>query len=325
MKLPYFSVRSSIIIGALLLLYCCNSPSETESAIAAVPVDFEIVRFDKAFAKATPDDLPNLKQRFPDFFPVQYPDSIWVAKLNDTLQDQLEAEVMRTFPSEEDIREPLHSLFQHIQYYIPNFSPPTVITTTSDVDYRNPVILADSLLIISLDTYLGAQHPFYVDMPAYLSKNRVPEQLPQEVASAYARRYIARPRQRSLLAQMIYFGKELYLKDLWLPNTTPAQRIGYAEEELKWAEENEVEMWRYFVENEMLYSTDAKLLPRFISPAPFSKFYLEIDNDSPGMIGRYLGWQIVRAYMDAQEVTVTELLQTRAEEVFSNSKYKPAK
>jgi uncharacterized protein YjaZ len=84
-------------------------------------------------------------------------------------------------------------------------------------------------------------------------------------------------------------------------------------------------MWRYFIEKELLYSTDPKLGARFINPAPFSKFYLEIDNESPGMLGRYLGWKIVRAYMEKNDTDVQRLMITDAEEIFTNSKYKPKK
>ncbi len=84
-------------------------------------------------------------------------------------------------------------------------------------------------------------------------------------------------------------------------------------------------MWRYFIEKELLYSTDPKLGARFITPAPFSKFYLEIDNESPGMLGRYLGWKIVRAYMEKNDTDVQRLMITDAEEIFTNSKYKPKK
>tara|TARA_R100001480_G_scaffold47510_2_gene60588 strand:- start:96 stop:677 length:582 start_codon:yes stop_codon:yes gene_type:complete len=193
------------------------------------------------------------------------------------------------------------------------------------VDYNNKVILSDSLLILSLDNYLGTEHEFYGGIKKYIAQNLKESQLAPDVAEAYARQLVSKPRQRSLLAQMIFFGKELYLKDLWLPNTSDAEKIGYTEEQLAWATENEAEMWRYFVENEILYSTDAKLPARFISPAPFSKFYLEIDNESPGMIGRYLGWQIVRAYMKNNEVTVEQLLVKNANDLFTESKYKPKK
>ncbi len=146
-----------------------------------------------------------------------------------------------------------------------------------------------------------------------------------DVATSYSRQLISKPRQRNFLAQMMYFGKELYLKDVWLPDYSDAEKIGYTEAEMTWATENEVDMWRYFIENELLYSTDAKLPGRFINPAPFSKFYLEIDNESPGMIGRYIGWQIVRSYMKNNNVTVPQLMIKTPEEIFKNSKYKPEK
>ncbi len=124
---------------------------------------------------------------------------------------------------------------------------------------------------------------------------------------------------------MVYFGKELYLKDLWLPTTSDAEKIGYTEAQLEWAKANEADMWRYFVERELLYSTSAKLPIQFINPAPFSKFYLEIDNESPGMVGRYLGWQIVRSYMENNNASLEALFTMKAEELFEKSKYKPAK
>jgi len=75
----------------------------------------------------------------------------------------------------------------------------------------------------------------------------------------------------------------------------------------------------------MLYDTDQKLIPRFINPAPFSKFYLEIDNESPGRVGAWIGWQMVRSYMANNEVSLAQLLKTDAKEVFEKSKYKPKK
>jgi len=59
---------------------------------------------------------------------------------------------------------------------------------------------------------------------------------------------------------------------------------------------------------------------------PFSKFRLELDSESPGRLGRYVGWQIVRAFMDKNpEVTLTELLDIPADEIFKKSNYKPEK
>lgn len=58
---------------------------------------------------------------------------------------------------------------------------------------------------------------------------------------------------------MIYYGKEFYLKDLWFFNIFDVEKMGYIEEEMNWVVENEVEVWCYFIENELLYSIDVKL------------------------------------------------------------------
>ncbi|SRX54631.1 gliding motility lipoprotein GldB [Aequorivita sp. CIP111184] len=312
-----------VIFG--VLLFSCNNENKVEKEIEKIPINFEIIRFDREFAKATPADLPKLKTEYPAFFPKQYNDSIWIEKLNDTLQDQLESEVAKTFPKNEVFNEMLVTLFQHIKYYFPKFQTPVVVTTTSDVDYRNKVILSNNMLIIGLDNYLGSEHRFYEGIDKYISKEMKPSQIEPDVADAYARLYIQPPSKATFLGQIVYFGKNLYLKDLWLPNINDAEKIGYTEEEFQWAEENEEYMWRYFVEKELLYSTDSKLGARFISPAPFSKFYLDIDNESPGMLGRYLGWKIVRAYMENNDTDIQQLMITDADEIFTNSKYKPKK
>ncbi len=309
----------------IFLFGSCNNSDNLEKEIEKIPINIEIKRFDKAFSEATPAQLAELKNEYPLFFPKQFPDSIWVAKMKDTLQNELENEVVKAFPEDEKLEDVLVPLFQHIKYYFPEFETPLVIAATSDVDYQNKVILADSMLVIGLDNYLGSDHRFYEGIDKYVTKEMNASQIGPDVAEVYGRKYVSPPKDRSLLGQMIYYGKKLYLADLWLPDTPDFEKIGYTPEEFTWAQENEIYMWRYFVEKELLYSTDPKLGSRFINPAPFSKFYLEIDNESPGMVGRYLGWQIVKSYMENNNTSVQELMITDADEIFKNSKYKPKK
>ena len=200
-----------------------------------------------------------------------------------------------------------------------------MVTANSDVDYRNKIFIADNMLVISLDNYLGSDHFFYEGIPSYVVENMKESQIISDVASIYSQMYVPKIQSRIFLAQMIYYGRILYLKDLWLPNASDEVKIGYSQEKLKWIQENETEIWRNFVENEYLYSTNPKLVSRFIDPAPFSKFYLEIDNDSPGMVGRFIGWQIVKSYMDKNNVGLDKLLTISEEEIFKKSKYKPKK
>ena len=110
-----------------------------------------------------------------------------------------------------------------------------------------------------------------------------------------------------------------------IPFVSDADKIGYTREQLDWAISNESYIWRFFIEKELLYSTDSSLASRFINPAPFSKFYLELDSESPGRLGCYMGWQIVRSYMEHNNVGLMDMLQMDANEIFNNAKFKPRK
>jgi uncharacterized protein YjaZ len=106
---------------------------------------------------------------------------------------------------------------------------------------------------------------------------------------------------------------------------TEAKVIGYNEGQLQWAQISESDIWKYFIQNEMLYSNDPNLSERFIHDAPFSKFYLEVDKDSPGRIGTWFGWQIVNSFMENNKLSLQEMIVTDNEEIFKRSKYKPKK
>lgn len=294
--------------------------------VARIPLELEVSRFDQAFDRMEAADLPDLKSRYPYLFPEQYPDSVWLAKKADTLQQRLRSEVAREYPDFGDYARELELFFKHVKYYFPDTTVPRVVTLTTDVDYRNRVVLADSLLFIGLDNYLGPDHPFYENMDRYIAAGLDAGYLVSDVAAAFAQKVVPAPESRSFIAQLVYHGKVLYLKDRLLPMEGPAVKIGYSDEEMQWARENESQIWRYFIERELLYSTDRNLGPRFLDPAPFSKFRLEIDNESPGRIGRYMGWRIVQSYMESNpEVSLRQMLELPGVELFRESDYKPPK
>jgi len=47
---------------------------------------------------------------------------------------------------------------------------------------------------------------------------------------------------------MIYEGKKLYLEQQLLPKKSTADLLRYTDQQYAWAEANEPEIWRYFIE-----------------------------------------------------------------------------
>lgn len=309
----------------IVLLAACKQEDKTEQEIAKIPVDFKIERFDKLFYESKPEDLQLIKAKYPFFFPEGNEDSVWVNKLKNPLLRDLYNEVENKYKNTDKLQSDLSDLFARIQYYFPKYKTPRVVTLINEVDTEAKVIYADSIALISLDCYLGENHRFYVDFPDYQRVGFNENQILSDLVSSFSYGKILPPSDKTLLSIMVYYGKQLYLKDILLPNESDAAKMAYTENQIQWCKENEYQMWSYFVENKLLYEANIKNEFRFINDAPFSKFYLEIDNESPGRVGQWLGWQIVRSYMEHNKVSIEELLATDAKTLFEKSKYKPSK
>ena len=256
----------------------------------------------------------------------KYSDSVWLNKANDTIQQEVNEEVNKFFSDFTMIEEELYVLFQHITYYFPEIATPRIVTITNDVDYRNKVVIGKGLLIIALDTYLGEDHHFYAGIQKYLRQNFKKDQIVPDIAAVYAKNKVGPVRDRTFLGNMIAVGKELYVKNLLLPKMDEARKLGYTKAQYDWIVANEEEIWKFFIEKNLLYSTEKELLPRFLYPAPFSKFYLEeIDKEAPDRVAQCIGLWIVDAYMKNNNVSLQQLLITDPETIFNRSKYKPRK
>jgi len=109
----------------------------------------------------------------------------------------------------------------------------------------------------------------------------------------------------------------------FLPSLADSTLLGYDPQKLQWAHANEEFIWKYFVENQLLFSTDKNLMARFINQAPFSKFYLENDRDTPSEIGTYIGFQIVKSFVKNNAISLNNMLLMPNETLFKKSKYKP--
>lgn len=305
-----------------LFVMSCKNENKLEVDVSNINVDLKLARFDVDFYNSTPETLSNTKEIYPMFFPHDI-DSVWLNKIQNKDEQELFAETQKIYPNLSSLEKELEQLFQYIKYYDENFQEPVVISMLTNVDYENRVLFDSGLLLISLDCYLGATHEFYVDFPEYIRQNNREEHIIIDVANAIINKQMNPNNERSFINKMIYEGKKMVLLDAYLPNVSDREKIGYAQEKFDWATSSEEDIWKYFIERELLYNTNSKLNKRFLDTAPFSKFYLGEDNLSPGRIGVWIGWQIVRSYMENNDVSLPELLRTEEDIIFKKSKYKP--
>ena len=285
--------------------------------------DIEIIRFEKQFYSSDEKQLDDLIEKYPYLFPDQFPKSTWVNKINDPLEIDFYKNSLIEFKGYDFNSKKLKVIFNNAKSILPNFNTPKIITLISKSDFNDRIIYNGPYLFISLNLYFGSN--YYENIPKYISKNMNKSFIPNDIAFKISERYIKSKDDRTLLSNMILFGKILYLNKLLNSEEEEYVIFNTTTKKMNWTNENEFEIWSYFVENEYFFNTDIDLRSRFMSLSPYSKFNLDIDKKSPGAIGRWLGYKIVDSYMKNNKTDLKELINLDHYTIFNKSKYKPFK
>ena len=133
--------------------------------------------------------------------------------------------------------------------------------------------------------------------------------------------YPEKMEDKSLVQQMVEKGKRLYILSKILPRADEYKLIGYKNDQLKSAYENEKIIWDLFVQNNLLQTVDENVIKNYIGESPKTQ---ELGDASPGNIGSFAGWQIVKKYMQKNlEITLQKLMAIDADTIFQEAKYKP--
>lgn len=317
------------LLGIFLLIGCGGKDSyrweiEHEPEIE----NFEIIDISEPYFNSEVSNS-ELKSIFPEFFE-EASDSLLNDRRNDSIGKQLHFEVSSKFVDVEIIRDSLKDIFTRLTYFYPNFEVPRVYTFTGELPYQFPVAYFSESrdMVIGLDWFLGENNPIYqtLGIQEYFRVQMNMTDFKPKVVESIARQMVPYDiRKRNFIEKMIYEGKLLVIQDALLPESTDADKIGYTDEKLAWAQENEAQIYLYFTEEQIFFSDDRNLNERFLDPAPFSKFYSENDTYSPGRIGAWMGWQICRAYLNRnKDIKLQEfIIDEDLLKIFRESGYKP--
>lgn len=231
----------------------------------------------------------------------------------------------KDFTDVTDIHVQLNKAFSYFHYHFPDSTVPQVVLNISGLNFA--IVATENTLGIGVDMFLGADYGVYplVGLPQYMFRNMKRDQVvPQAMTGWLQSMYEETAPNNNMLDRMIFHGKILYALDATLVEWPDSAKIGYTQEEMKWCAESETAVWAHIIEQQLLYSTDQLLLNKWMNQAPF---IAGIPKQSPGRLGQWVGWQIVRRYMkEHPETTLQDLMATKApQEILSRSRYKPAK
>ena len=210
--------------------------------------------------------------------------------------------------------------FMRLKELFPTIQVPAIYMHVSGLQQN--LIVADSLLSLSIDKYLGGGYPLYENhFYPYERKGMTTECIVKDGLYAWlTTEYPCPDRERVLLDKMIYEGKMVYILSQAGYHYTLPQIMQLTENEYRWCVKNEAKLWKTLIERKLLSASDPMTLSRFFLSAP-SSF---ISEDAPGNLGLFIGYRIVSGYMKQTQSTCKELIQNNnAQEILKKSKYKP--
>jgi gliding motility-associated lipoprotein GldB len=326
-----------IFLIVLLFIACSKNPLKID--VSKVTVDLKVKQFHhdlKSFGNG--DSLANiqsLKKKYGEFFDIFTYHMISIGGLdqpnflsllnsfvNDTLIQTLEKKVDQII-DKTDLQEELNEAFKHYRYYFPDKKIPEVITCISG--FNQSVVTADSVIGISLDKYLGANSRYYMQLglPAYKRRNMQPGKILPDVMLAWAITEWPKSEQtNNLLSQMIHEGKLMYFVDAMLPDLPDSTKIGFTQNQLEFCKNTELSMWTYLAEQRLLYATERMDIKRFIDDGPYTPAFTD---QSPARTGIWIGWQIVRSYMNTNKnIKLSDLMNNEDyQTILQQSGYQP--
>lgn len=330
-----------LIIGAgVLITFLIGCNRDKEETCAFVPpvkdrVSLEFISLSDSVVNITSkDELISFLGRYPvirDYFlrRSMYPnDSVFLEELykrfTNNYLDTLREDVKRVFGDEQQLKQQFQEAFSNMRYYYPDAQLPKVQTLVTGLD--NDMLVSDSLIIISLDYYLGPGAKYRPNMYEYLLRQYVKENIVPSTMLLYGMNrfsYNDLADDRAI-ADMMAFGKSYYFAKHMLPCVPDSVFIWYTGDEIKGAKENQDMIWYRLIEDQVLYSTNHMVKQRFLGERPFT---IEVGEKCPGRIAQWVGWEIVKSYMKTHpETSLSQLMEmSDADKLFKESRYKPVK
>lgn len=243
------------------------------------------------------------------------------------------------FQQEKDFQKPykeLVSLFADFSFYqsqlsrafyyynlsFPDKVIPSIVTFFGGFNYV--AIATDSTLAIGLEMFLG-NDDYYAKLshkfPKYMHQQFQPKYLSSVALNGWLEAEFPAGFD-SFLSQMIHYGKIKYALNEFLVNAPNHIVMGYSKEEMDWCVSSEFSIWKFFIEEGLLYTKDQFVINKYMKPAPYSK---GMPLESPGQVSVWVGWNIVDHFMQNNpNVTMQQLFHIKdAQYILNQSKYKP--
>jgi hypothetical protein len=229
------------------------------------------------------------------------------------------------------VHSQIQTLFKNFHDYFPTYHLPKKI-----IYFIGPLegfgnTIGNDYMAVGLQMFLGDTSSWYQSeqfqkyFPPYISRNFTPNFIPITAAKNLLQDIAPKSMNtRNLIIEMIELGKRQYILKKILPETNDADLLGYTHSQYEAIMKAEQDIWNYLLKTNLVYSKDPKVAAQLLNEGPFSVYF---GNEIPGNVGVFIGYEIVKSWMEQQsendQSNLIALIQMSPDKIFIESKYKP--
>ena len=340
-----FSTFFILFLSAICLSSCLGDKDKNIPDVSGVQVEVKVNRFDQDLfsidTNQVASGIEKLEEKYPDFTDFYLTRALQIKKPWDTTGAYREyTKGFITYPFVRDLHHKVDSVygdfgsikkelekgFKFYKHYFPEKEVPEFYTFISEFSYGIAIPPKGNAIAIGLDLFLGKDYAPYgyppLSLPKYIVRTNDKKHLPSKIFKGIVEDITGPVKGNRFIDHIIQNGKKLYILDQLLPYESDSIKLGYTAEQTAWVNAFELDIWGYFLKEELMYSDDFQAFKSLVTTAPKSAGLTE---ESPGEVGNWMGWQIVKAYMQRHpETTLNELIALEdVQEILSKARYKP--
>jgi hypothetical protein len=321
-----------LLLVSMLVLAGCGKNDKKEVDVSGITVSMPVERLEgELFDCGTEADVLDFLNKYPSLATLYFPDlSIERPLLAAKLYQNISNPALRSFKSQLDsifagfdksVAIPLENAFRHLKYYYPDAQVPKIQTMVTGF-LGSDLFISDSLIIIGLDYFGGPGARFRPDVHNYQLPRYQKEYIASSIMFFEAQKYNRlNPEDRSLLADMVWYGKNFGFVRHMMPAAPDSLILGFSQEELAKANVSQTDIWAHLAGNKLLYEHIEQKKQKYVGERPTT---FEIGEDVPGGIGRWVGWRIVsRLFSENPGLTLQQVMANdNARAILTESGYK---
>lgn len=319
-----------------ILQSCSSDPYDVDTTKVKLKLDFinldSIVNFsNNQKLIESREDLIKSHREILDFsfgyclgIPLQ-PDTTFLRKVNEFKNDKYIQRLEKTIQKlpKQQFKSELTDAFKRLKFHFPSSKIPSSVFFVNSL-FSASVFCTEKEIAIGMERYLGANASVIKELPSqqfyeWIKIGMEPRYLTRDALAAWLMTNYLEETNENYAAEMIRWGKILFLCKVLLPEEKEEIILRYTASQLEWANASEKAVWSYLVDKELLFKTDEETRINLLKEGPYS---IGLPKESPDRIGQYMGYKIVKQYMEEEEISLEKLVAMPYNELLQKYKVK---